>query len=140
MALFTLVASITKKRAIVSTLITDEILVPEFRHNDNLTGQITVVSETADPTAPTAAVAVDSVTAVALTDGLGLVYATATGLSVSGGNVLNFTLVVDSAAMIAALAASLVDYINAFLEVKFVVGTQILRLLREPVTIQKSGV
>jgi len=139
MAFLTLIASLTQRATVVSDQILDAGLVPPFVFDDNLIGQVAVIEETGDPTSPSQAVSIDSSNGVAITDGQTVVYANAIIMPVSDVNKVNFTMVVNSDALVAALAATTEDSIPAFLEVRIVKDTQDILLLREPTVIQKAA-
>jgi hypothetical protein len=137
MEFLSLVASTTKRRPIVSEEVTSVAEMPAFANTDALQGKITVVAETSDPTAPTAAVPINTSSGIALTDGNGVVYAAAGILGVLNSNELNFTMMVQSDALLSALALSGRDYVDAFFEVRVTQGAQDLLLLKEPVIIEQ---
>lgn len=139
MQLVTLVASVTKRRTIVSSRITDVSPVPAFGTGDKIEGKIVVLSETGDPTDPTKAFPVDGSSLIALSDGMGNVYAPAIIGSVSNSNELNFSMLVSSGALDIALAATTEDFIEAFLEARVNSDTQDMLLLREPTTIERAA-
>jgi len=141
MEFLNLVASLTQKRAITSAEIVDPITVAPFAYTESLQGKVIVLRETGDPTAPTEAVGLDASSGVALTDGRSIIYANALILPISGDddNEVNFTLVVDSAELTAAFAATELDWIPAYLEVRIVKDSQDELLLREAVIIQLAA-
>jgi hypothetical protein len=139
MAFLSLIASLTQRATVVSEQVLDYVLVPPFTFDDNLIGEVIVVEETGDPTAPTRDVAIDSSNGVALTDGKTVVYANSIIMPVSDVNKVNFTMVVNSDILVAALAATNDDTIPAFLEVRIVKDSQDILLLREPVVIQAAA-
>lgn len=139
MNFLSLIASLTQRAAVVSEQVLDRFNVPPFMLGDAFDGKITVVSETGDPTAPTQDVALDSASAVSLTDGRSVVYAEATGIAISNINEVDFTMVVDGVDLLAALALVDIDTIEAFLEVRITKDSQDILLLREPVVIARSA-
>ncbi len=138
MAFLSLIASLTQRRCVVSDQILDVFDVPPWVYDDNLIGEIAVISETGDPTAPSQDVPIDAATVVAVTDGQSVVYANAIIMPVTDINVVNFTMVVNSDALVAAIAGN--DSIPAFLEVRIAKDGQDFALLREPITIANSAV
>ena len=135
METLTLVIDITSKRSVVSKYITDPLLLPPFTQGDVISGRISVVSETGDPTAPTTGVLVTGSSNIALTDGQSVTYAAATGINVQNSNDLVFNMDVESAALTAALTG---DYISAFFEVRAAIGGVDTLIAREPVTITQA--
>jgi hypothetical protein len=138
MNFFQLVASTTKRRAIVSDRITDPFQVPPFARGDSINGSIIALSETGDPTAPTAPFPLTACLGIALTNGKDVTYAIASGLGVVN-NVINFTLDVEGVELDALLTTVEGDWIDAFLEVRVSVDAQDGLLLREPITIQSAA-
>jgi len=136
METLTLVVDITSRRTIASKYIIDPKTPPQFVRGDVLSGRISVVSETQDPTQPTTGVAVTASSEIALTDGLSVTYASATSIAVQNGNDLVFTLSVDSPALDAVLQA--IDSINAFLEVRATINNVDTLIAREAVTIAQA--
>lgn len=139
MEFLALIASLTQRATVVSEQVLDRALVPPFSFGDVLNGKITVVSETGDPTQPTQDVPLDSSSGVALTDGAGVIYAQASGVTIQNVNEIAFTLVVDGNALTQALAATIDDSIPAFLEARGTIGAQDELILREPVVITKAA-
>ena len=137
MAFLSLTASLTQRATVVSDEILDKQLVPPFSFGDALSGEVSVIEETGDPTAPSQPVALDSSNGVALTDGAGVIYAFGTNVQIANVNKVTFDLVVNSDDLVAALLDA--DEIEAFFEVRISVGVQDELLLREPVTITKSA-
>jgi hypothetical protein len=139
MAFLSLIASLTQRAVVVSDQVLDSFDVPPFVYDDNLIGEVAVISETGDPTAPSQPVAIDASNGVAITDGQTVVYANAIIMSVSDVNKVNFTMVVNSDALVAAMVATTDDFIPAFLEVRIVKDSQDILLLREPIVVQKAA-
>ncbi len=139
MEFLALIASITQRVVVVSEQILDRALVPPFSFGDALNGKIAVISETGDPTQPTQDVPLDSSNGVALTDGAGVIYAQASGVTIQNVNEIAFVLIVDGDALTAALAATTDDTIPAFLEVRGTIGAQDELILREPTVITKAA-
>lgn len=139
MEFLSLVASLTQRATVVSTQILDQFSLPWFSLGDALSGKIVIISETGDPTAPTAVVAIDSSSGIALTDGAGVIYAQATNLQVTNINELTFDMVVNTAELVAALTASEDSSVEAFLEVRITKDSQDELLLREATSIVKTA-
>jgi len=138
MAFLKLIASLTQRATVVSDQILDHSLVAPFTFDDNLIGEVAVIEETGDPTDPSSEVNIDASTGVAVTDGKTVVYANAIIMPVTS-NKVNFTMVVNSDELVAALAASGDDTIPAFLEVRIVKDGQDILLLREAIVVQKAA-
>lgn len=135
-----LTASLTKRRPIFNTLITEVADVPPLSYGDALSGTIIAVAETFDPTGPTSPVALDSSAGVAITDGDGTIYANGIIIGIQNGNEIHFTMTVAGAALLAALTAETQNkFISAVLEVRASVGGQDCILLSEDITIKKSA-
>jgi hypothetical protein len=139
MDFLSIVASITKKRPIASNTLTELAELPPFGHSDSIAGTIKVVTETNDPTGPTQPITLDSSSGVALTDGAGVVYANGIIVGIQNNNEIHFTMVVESQALIDALALTTNDYINAFFEARGRYQGQDMLILREPVAIMKAA-
>ena len=139
MEFLSLIASLTQRAVVVSDQVLDKELVPPFSFGDVLDGKIAVVSETGDPTQPTQDVPLDSSGGVALTDGAGVVYAAAIGVTIQNVNEITFTLVVDSVALQQALALITEDALPVFLEARGTIGAQDSLILREPTVITKTA-
>jgi len=137
--LFGLTASIDRCKPIRSPILPDVIDLPAFAQDDLVIGQVAVVSETGDPTAPTTTVAVTGSNKIALTDGRSVIYADATINPVTPPNVLNFNLSVAGTELDTAFAATTDDFIVAFFEVRATAGGEDVLLLREAVTINKTA-
>jgi len=140
-ALFSIVASITSKHPLVSDLIANPVALPPFFFADAFQGAIEVVTETDNPSAPTAALPIDASTGVVLSDGISVIYANAVIIGIVNSNVISFTMTVSSQALLDALDATTEDYINAFFEARISItaGGQNELLLREPCLIMKSS-
>lgn len=139
MDFLSIVASVTKKRPIASTRLTEAITLAPIAHEDVFAGTIFAVAETNDQTGPTIPLTLDSSMGVALTNGISVVYANAIILGVENGNEIHFTMVVDGADLRAALAATTADWIEACLEVRAGAEGQDQLLLREPIIIWKTA-
>jgi len=137
MQLFNLVLSSTQRRPIKGVFLTDPLTVPPFVQGDTFSGVLTCVTETGDVTNPTIALPIDSSRVVAITDGQATIYALASILGVSSGNVVQFMMSVASAALTAALTG--LKFLNAFFEVRVTSSGQDSVLCREPVVVIPSA-
>ena len=136
--LLSFVASVTTRRPLISESLAEPLELPSFTEGESLTGKITVVKETHNPTNPTESIRLDDFDRVALTDGASVVYAEGVELEIANVNEIRFVLAVTSPELSAALAAIDVDSIAAFLECRFLKDNQTFQLLREPVSITKA--
>lgn len=134
-----LTVSISRRKAIRSPILPDVIDLPAFAQDDLIIGQIGVVSETGDPTAPTTPVTVSGSNKIALTDGVDVIYADASIDPVTPPNLLNFSMTVDSPILDAAMLLLAEDYITAFFEVRATAEGEDVLILREAVTINKTA-
>lgn len=139
MEFLSFVASLTRKRPLVSRLLANVRDIPAFGETDVVRGRIAVVIETGDPTDPTSPADIQGSTGIGLTDGISVVYAPAIILSVENGNEVNFKMVVDSQPLRDALALTTDDYIPAFFEARIQKDDQEELLLREAVIITKAA-
>ncbi len=137
MAFLSFTASLTQRAPVVSDQILNAFLLPPFVFDDNLIGEIAVVEETGDPTAPSQVVAIDAASAVVIEDGQSVVYANAIIQAVSNVNRINFTMVVNSDVLATAMVGN--DAIDAYLVVRIVKDGQDIALLREPIVIQNTA-
>jgi hypothetical protein len=130
-----LVVSVTSRRTIVSKYVTDPLLVSVMALGDTLKGRVSVVQEVNDPTMPTTGVAVTA-GRVAITDGLGVIYADASPVTIENGNDIVFTLNVAGNALTTAMTG--VEYLAAMLEIRATVDGVDSIIANEAITIAQA--